>query len=165
MMTYEQFCKIFRYDPETGLFHCLGASRRNVRRVGDVAGKPRKKGYPQIWIGNQPHLAHRLAFLYMTGEWPTGHVDHKDGNPQNNKWDNLRICPEQTLNNANMKLGVRNRSGFKGVSFCTTTGKWAAGIMVHKRSYYLGRYDTKEQASEAYMRAADKHFGEFARAA
>lgn len=164
MITQEILKQALRYDPETGLFYWLQDRGSNVRRKGDVAGKPRRRGYSQIWINNQPYNSHRLAFLYMTGNWPKV-VDHIDGDITNNRWNNLRECHGSTLNNANMKRPARNTSGFKGVSWSSRTGKWYASIMVKGRSINLGYHSDKFEAALAYQKAAKFYFAEFARAA
>jgi len=164
MLTREKLLENLRYDPEAGLFFWVKARARNIRKVGDVAGLPRKKGYSQIWIENRPYASHRLAFLYMTGRWPDV-VDHIDGDKTNNRWDNLRECSGSTLNNANMRRPSRNTSGIKGVSWSSSNGRWYASIMRDGRSYNLGYYDLKEDAASAYANAAKRLFGEFARAA
>lgn len=164
MITQRQLKEALKYDPETGLFYWLQSRRRNVRRAGDIAGLPRKKGYSQIWIDNKPYSSHRLAFLYMTGEWPKV-VDHVDGDITNNRWNNLRECHGSTLNNANMKRPSRNTSGVKGVSWSSASGKWYASIMRHGKSFNLGYYESKDHAAAAYREAASRLFNEFARAA
>lgn len=164
MLTQEELLKLLRYEPKTGLFYWIEARRRNVRKAGDVAGLPRKKGYSQIWINNKPYAGHRLAFLYMVGHWPKV-VDHVDGDKTNNRWGNLRKCDGPTLNNANMRRPSRNTSGIKGVSWAASNGKWYASIMRNGRSYNLGYHDRKEDAAAAYNEAASRLFGEFARAA
>lgn len=164
MITQDDLFKVLRYEPETGLFFWKLSRRRNVRKAGDVAGLPRKKGYSQIWIDNKPHACHRLAFLYMKGRWPLV-VDHIDGDKTNNRWENLRECSGSTLNNANMRRPSRNTSGIKGVSWSSANGKWYASIMRNGRSYNLGYHDRIEDAAAAYQEAAGRLFGEFARAA
>lgn len=87
-------------------------------------------------------------------------VDHKDGNPLNNTRENVRLANSKQ-NAYNTRRAKDNKSGYKGVHF--EKGKWSARIMVNKKFLRLGRYNTPEEAHEAYKKAAIEHFGEFAR--
>ena len=74
------------YDPDTGIFTWLKMSRQ-PKRLGSVAGG-RCDGYIQIYLDGLIYRAHRLAWLYMTGEWPVGYLDHKNGVRDDNRWCN-----------------------------------------------------------------------------
>lgn len=107
-------------------------------------------------------MAHRLAFLYMTGSWPVNRVDHKDCNPLNNAFINLRQATA-SQNAANRGVDKRNTSGYKGVSFYKPLGRWVAHIRHNYRLKSLGYFDTKEEAAEAYKKAAEAAFGDFSK--
>lgn len=93
---------------------------------------------------------------------PAGfHVDHVDGDGLNNTRANLRIATP-TQNMANAKLHGRNRSGSRGVSWDSWTGKWRARLICAGLDLSLGRFDSVEEARNAYVTAANKHFGEYA---
>lgn len=98
----------------------------------------------------------------MTGEWPQVEIDHRDGDPSNNRWLNLRPATHQQ-NLCNTRLRSDNTTGAKGVVFDKRNGRYRARIYLNKRHVSLGGYDTLEQASAVYAEAARKHFGEFAR--
>lgn len=153
---------ILKYDPETGLFFWL-VSRTNTIKIGQLAGSPHNKGYWQISINGKKYLAHRLAWFYMTGEWPNPEVDHEDLNKRNNKFSNLR---EATRNGNVQNVGNRknNTSGFKGVSWNAYSKKWMAQIQFNKTSKILGHFDDKESASICYSNAAKWYHGKFGRA-
>ena len=108
MITQARLKELLTYDPETGYF------TRNVNvkgaNAGERAGTITAKGYIAIGIDRKHYLAHRLAFLYMTGEWPKELVDHKDTIKINNKWENLR---EATNSQNKRNVGARktNKSG------------------------------------------------------
>jgi HNH endonuclease/AP2 domain len=132
--------------------------------AGKLAGYNRKDGYLSIGIDCCEYLGHRLAWLWMTGKWPECEVDHRNTNPANNSWHNLRkaTVPE---NRSNQKISSSNSSGFKGVCFNKLRGKWMAYIDHRKRRIHLGYYNTAEVAAEAYNAASKKYHKEFGRVA
>lgn len=91
-------------------------------------------------------------------------VDHINGNSLDNRRNNLRLCTH-AQNIHNQRLSQRNTSGYKGVSYITSIGKWRAQIKVNRKQKTIGTYDTPEEAHAAYCEAAKKYFGEFARLA
>lgn len=118
-------------------------------------------GYRHGRILGKPYLAHRVIWAMTHGRWPEVHVDHKHGDPANNRPDNLRAAT-RSENNRNM----RPRDGtsrFKGVCFCKQTGRWMAQSKVGKEQIWLGRHDSEEEAAMAYDAFAADRFGEFAR--
>lgn len=155
--------EFLRYDPETGrLFWRKKPSKRVV--VGAPAGFPTATGHLRIEIAGHRYWVHHIAWLFGHGEWPPDIVDHMDSNPRNNRIDNLRIA-DASKNMQNSKIYCTNASSFKGVSFCSQTRKWRAVITKDGRYHNLGRFASAEAAHAAYLRATDKMFGEFARAA
>jgi len=167
-LTQDALKEILKYDPETGLFYWLVTRGRHAR-PGKLAGTPHKvkrskSAYWRIKINSRYYLAHRLAFLYMTGTWPINQPDHKNTDTLDNRWDNLRdATPSQ--NQANRAARKDNKTGFKGVYFDTTSGKYRAEIQVNKKQIGLGYFENPEAASAAYAMAAHQYFGEFARVA
>lgn len=146
----ERLLELFEYDPESGNFY---------HKV--PAGHFHQSGYRYITIGGKQHLAHRLAWLYVHGDWPDQLIDHADGNRANNRLSNLRKAT-YSQNAANAKKHVHNTSGIKGVSFDETKKRWQATITVNNKQMHLGRFKTKDEARAAYMAAAKMHQGEFA---
>jgi hypothetical protein len=166
MLTAEKVREALDYDPETGVFlwkvdRC--ARGKGVRmRAGSLAGGPTACGYWRVFIGRN-YQAHRLAWLYVYGEWPSREIDHIDGDRRNNRIANLRLATS-LQNKGNMKRRADNSSGFKGVIFCKFTGRWRSRIRHNGRVHCLGRHSTPEAAHVAYREAAERLFGEFARA-
>jgi hypothetical protein len=159
-LTAERVRQLLNYDPASGAF-TWRVSPRARKRAGDEAGSIDGR-YLRLQINQTRYAAHRVAWLIMTGDWPSGEIDHIDRNPFNNSWSNLRLCtPSQ--NAANRTKRCNNRSGLKGVSLCQN-GKWYASIKKDGRSRNLGYFTSKEDAHAAYCAAATTLFGEFARA-
>ena len=93
---------------------------------------------------------------------PAGTIpDHRNGDGLDNRRSNLRPATNQT-NLMNRGPQVNNTSGFKGVIFDKRSDAWRAQIKVDGRYIYLGCFDSKIEAAEAYNEAATKFFGEFA---
>jgi hypothetical protein len=162
-LTADKLKELLCYDPATGIFTRATA----CRCAGKVAGTPDKDGYCQISIGPRSSRmlckAHRLAWLYMTGEWPSLDIDHVNGITGDNRWSNLRLAT-QKLNNANSKRRKDNKSGFKGVHWYSKRKMWRAQITIDGKNVNLGYFDDPAKGHEAYMLAARHEFGEYARA-
>jgi hypothetical protein len=159
-LSQERLKELLHYDPDTGEFRWLVQNKSNRRT--DIAGCRAQSEHWCINIKGRSYRAHQLAWLYMTGEWGRPLIDHRDGNPLNNRWDNLRLASH--ANNAANRGRLRtNRSGFKGVCFDRRRGKWLAQITKDGRRYCIGRFATAEQAHAAYVAKAHELFGEFAR--
>jgi hypothetical protein len=127
-LTAERLRELLEYDPLTGVF-CWKVSRGKAR-VGSEAGTLNSASYQQIGIDRRLYLTERLAWFWMTAEWPKGLVDHRDRDTLNNRWDNLRLSTH-SQNAANSKA----RSGLKGV---TSKGRrFQAAIRANGRSLHL----------------------------
>jgi hypothetical protein len=166
-LTAARLRELLHYDPETGVFTWRVRRRSGVKgRVapGDIAGSLQSKGRDRLRIGidYKVYRAHRLAWLYMTGEWPSRLVDHKDLNGLNNRWDNLRLATH-SQNTTNSRVRSDSISGLKGVSFHKIKNRYQARIKVDRKTIRLGYFNTAEEAHAAYCDAAEHHFGEFAR--
>lgn len=151
---------ILRYDAMTGVFVWL-IDRPHAPALSE-AGCVRSK-YHRISIDHRKYLTHRLAWFYVYGVWPSGQIDHRNGNRLDNRLENLRVANFST-NQANIGVKPNKKTPWpKGVSYETSRGKWRAGIKVRGKSYNLGYHGTPELAHAAYIVAARGHFGEFAR--
>ena len=159
------------YDPETGEFtwriRLDARPQWNGRYAGKKAGFAwRPKGsnvtYWSVRIFDWPFLGHRLAWLYMTGEWPVAEVDPRDLDGTNNRWSNLRPATK-AQNGANRGKPKTNTSGLKGASWCKGAGRWRATIHRGGRQIWLGYHDTAEDAHAAHVAKAKETSGEYAR--
>src|SRR5690349_13947913 len=99
MITAERLRQLLVYDPLTGAFH---------RENGRVAGGINKDGYVTVKIDGRDYLGHRLAWLYMRGEWPARGVSFRDHDRSNLRWENLRLASSRQTaqgRKASNKLG------------------------------------------------------------
>lgn len=162
------------YNPETGVFTWRKRPREhfktshdclawNTRYEGSKAGSRKSNGYLDISIDGIRYLAHRMAWLWMTGEWPTHEVDHRDRDKLNNCWANLRAATRRE-NECNKLPSSKNTSGHKGVSWKKQRRKWQVCIGVDGKRIHLGVFDEDrlEHAIAAYAMAAREYHGEFA---
>lgn len=172
--------QLLRYEPDTGklfwrergpgwfdqgLRHTPGQKMRqwNSRYAGTEAFTSKDAhGYLVGAIFNVKYKSHRVAWAMVSGEWPTGDVDHINCDRSDNRLSNLRLAT-RAQNMQNRGATRRNTTGLKGVCWDSGRKKWLAQIKINGRNTYLGRHDTPEQAHAAYLRAADLEHGEFAR--
>ena len=160
-LTAERLREVLFYDKETGLFTWL-VTLSTKCPAGSVSGKGnRSNRYVYIKIDGRSYFAHRLAWLYVKGVWPTNQIDHRNTDSRDNRWDNLReATPSQ--NSSNTGLRSNNTSGLKGASWSSKANKWSGWIRIRGTAKWLGYFDTAEEAHAAYRKAADGLFGEFA---
>lgn len=159
-MSIERLRSLLDYDPETGIFRWRIAYRG--ARAGQLAGAKMSNGYLRISMDGKRFLCHRLAWAHFYGQWPQAGIDHRDLMRHHNWIKNLREG-SQSQNMANARKHKGNSSGAKGVSWDSQRQKWFACIRFQRQTKYLGRFDDKEQAAEAYATAATALFGQFAR--
>lgn len=156
----EKVREYLQYNPETGIFLRIKKRKGGVR-VGDRAGAVMNTGYRLIRLDGVQILEHRLAFLLMTGAIPE-EIDHKNGNPADNRWTNLRSV-RRSQNMWNAAVSKRNSSGRKGVSRHTQNGGWVARILVDGQTKHLGCFRQFSDAVRAGEQAEAKYHGEFVR--
>jgi hypothetical protein len=161
MITQEYLKSILSYDLNTGIFTWIDC-RVRYEKNGTVAGTLNKTGDVAIKINGKRYKAHRLAWLYVYGEFPEKLIDHINGIRNDNKISNLRLA-NRFQNAQNSRKPLNNSSGFKGVSFHKNTGRWQCRIRVNNKEIHLGLYDTPELAHSAYCHASKKYHAEFGR--
>lgn len=166
MLTQARLKELLHYDPETGLWTWLVDRPGKGAKVGDHPAHLEGSGYLQFSVDGRNYRSNRLAWLYMTGEWPARLVDHEDRDRTNDRWANLRLAT-RSQNKANGGVYANNSLGVKGVgtSAHMKSKPYRARIQVEGRAVHLGYFATPEQANAAYAAAAHRHFGEFGTAA
>lgn len=125
----------FQYFPKSGWW------KRNGKRVGAVDSK----GYVRVTVRGRKYPAHRLAVLWVTGEWPKAEeeVDHRDLRRSNNRWKNLRVVTHQQ--NA-FNFGPRSKTGIRGVTWDKRREKYRVQVMRDGKSMSIGHFDCVELA-------------------
>jgi len=153
MITQERLKQLLHYCPEAGNFTSLRSRRKDGANLGGRYKNKSGKQYRRIKLDGKHYLAHRLAFLYVEGEFPPEDVDHIDGDGQNNRWSNLRhVTPVE--NNRNKRTPSNNTSGVIGVSWQSATSKWKVGITVRGRQIFLGYSDNIFDAAATRLSAS-----------
>lgn len=153
-LTAEQLRPLFEYDPSTGIL---------VRRYHHTlkrAGTTRPDGSRGVMIWRRQYLEHRLIWLLVTGAWPVGEVDHVNGIPGDNRWDNLRDG-SHGLNMQNRRAAQRNNlsTGLLGVTK-RKNGTFDARLWSQGRNLQVGNFDDAMVAHQAYLTAKrEKHLG------
>jgi hypothetical protein len=151
-LTAERLRELLDYDPETGAFKWRVAGK-GIAHIGCQAGAKRRDGRSVIRIDNTLYMAYRVAWLHMTGEWPGGDIDHINGDPTDDRFENLRDV-SRSVNLQNQRRARSNsRSGVLGVFFQKTMNKWTAKLQLNWKTTSLGYFDTKEEAHLAYLKA------------
>lgn len=151
-LTQERLKELLSYDQASGVFTWNLRPARSLV-AGQAAGSKHAKGYTVIRISRVAYFAHRLAWLYMTGEWPSRQVDHINGVRNDNRWCNLRTATQ--AENSQNQRGPRSdsKSGLLGVTWSKQGKKWQAQIKVDRVNRHLGCFTDKHEAHAAYLRA------------
>jgi len=157
---YEYAHKRLSYDPETGILTWKEAGpeffaddsycyRWNARYANTRAGAPVAGGYRQIFFPKNgkkaPLREHRVIWLMVYGEWPQKEIDHINGDPSDNRIENLREV-DRALNMQNRRMHSNNSSGVCGVTFRKADNLWCASIKVHGEKRVQKAFKTKDEA-------------------
>jgi len=152
-LTAQQLRDLLSYNPASGDFVRIAHAYQNSGRRSAVGaiGRVTNAGYHLIGVRGNYYTAHRLAWLYVYGRWPVHHIDHIDGNPLNNRINNLREC-SHAQNMQNMRRAhADSASGLLGAY--QRGHKWVSMICHGRRQMYLGTFNTAEEAHAAYIEA------------
>jgi len=148
-LTHDKIQQLLHYDPETGVF--TWRVHRYRYPLGSVAGHAAAKGYLAIGVLGKTYKAHRLAWFYTYGVWPSGQIDHKDLDRTNNSLRNLRDVTNSVNKQNSGAARSDNSLGVPGVN--RRCKSFAARIGVDGKSIHLGTYKTLEAAGQAYVEA------------
>ncbi len=117
-----------------------------VTAIRDSSEKQRKLGMHRIIAKTPDHL----------------YTDHINGNGLDNRKANLRFATNAE-NLRNQGARVNNKSGYKGVYWGKQSKRWEAKIAAFGKIYFLGRFDTPQEAHIHYCKAAKRLHGAFAK--
>ncbi len=151
MVTQSRLIELFNYDVNTGLFTRIIRSSPNTK-IGEIAGYKAKNGYVVIFVDSKAYKAHRLAWLFVNGNFPEYEIDHINGIKHDNRINNLREA-KHCENAQNRKTPKNNAIGLIGAFFNKSNKKYISKIVYKKTKYHLGCFETAEEAHAAYCRA------------
>jgi hypothetical protein len=157
-LTQEYIQSVFLYN-KGNLYWKIDKKSNKVK--DKIAGSLHHTGYINVGLDKQIYLAHRLIFLYHHGYLPKI-IDHIDGNPLNNKIENLREATNYE-NTINSRIKKGNKSGSKGVHWHKQAKKWQVTLKINGKQKSFGLYDDLELADLVSQEARDKYHGKFAR--
>ena len=155
----DEIIELLQYDQDTGMFRWR-KSNGGRAKAGATVGCPTAAGYLRVRVYGRLFYLHRLAWLCATGDWPSGHIDHINGDRTDNRLSNLRETNEQE-NAWNRQKQTNNTSGFTGVTYNKANDRWIAQIKDCGVPVYLGSFKNKTDAAFAYETYATKLRGEF----
>ncbi len=158
---------ILSYDKNTGIFvwkkrsitdfkDKRAYSTWNARFSGNIAGGKTDQGYHQIVINAHNYRAHRLAWLYVHGEWPKDQIDHINRIRKDNRIVNLRTV-EHKENSKNQKIRIDNTSTVIGVYWSKERDKWYAKISNNTKVIRLGTFVDFDDAVKERKQAEIKY--------
>ena len=154
-LTAHRLRQLFHYSLITGEFY--RKIRVAAHKAGGIAGSIRTDGYRSIKINGRSYFCHRLAWLWVNGDWPADEVDHINRNRANNAWHNLRAATSKQ-NSENAKVRRDNRSGVTGVCWCNQTSKWRVRIRHNGALTSLGFFSDFGRAVKARKDAEAEMF-------
>ena len=154
VMTPDELKAALSYDALTGTFTRLTSA--GGKQVGSVAGTVDAYGYLVITLNKKIYKAHRLAWMYTYGAWPSGDIDHINQDKQDNRIENLRVStPAQ--NKLNISSYTNSSSDKLGVCYDSVRGCYVAQFKPNGVSVLYKRCDTEEEASRLYTEAKKKY--------
>lgn len=153
-ITQEKLKEELKYNPNTGVFIRTKKTSNKVN-IGDIVGYKNNCGYIVIGVDGRQMLAHRLAWVYVYGTMPNN-IDHINGITDDNRITNLRSVSHQE-NHKNQAISKNNTSGVTGVYWVNQQSNWLAKIKVNYKDITLGRFDTKQEAALARLKAEVKY--------
>jgi hypothetical protein len=151
MLTQKRLKELLYYNPETGEFTYLKKTSPSSHiKIGRVAGALHPNGYISIRLDTKRYWAHRLAWLYIYGEWPKFQIDHLNGIHNDNRiYRNLRDVSIRE----NCCNRLKHRQGkLAGCYFHKRERKWIAQHWSNGKNHRIGRFDTEQEAHNTYIK-------------
>lgn len=157
--TQERLKEVVEYNQETGEFVWRVSTGPRIK-AGDPAGAYKGHGYGRIQIDGVRYNAHRLAWLYVYGYYPSALIDHINMDISDNRISNLREASHSD-NLKNKKSRASTATGVKGITLSSSSGKYVVRIRSENRSYYFGSFSSLEEAKKVLYLNRDRIHGEF----
>lgn len=126
-------------------------------KAGQLAGRKGTRGYWQVKINGKMYSLHHLIWWIHHGYKPR-YIDHIDGNPENNRIENLRLCT-LSENQANAKISKANTSGYKNIFWNKKRKKWTVRI----NGKMIGHLHSLDEARSLAVFTRKELNGDFAR--
>jgi len=159
IISLERLKALLHYNPDTGIFTRLQPTHRR-NSTGVVVGSDNGLGYLTVSLDRVSYRLHRLAWFYMTGEWPEFQIDHKNTIRSDNRWWNLREATTKENTHNQRKAHRHSTTGFLGVRrfrhHVRGPKRYIAVITADGSRKHLGIFDTPELAHAAYVAAKRK---------
>ena len=155
MITQPELKELLHYDPDTGFFIRKTKATCSAE-IGSIVGSPDSYGYIAVNVKGCVYRAHRLAWFYVYGVWPTEQIDHINHVRDDNRWINLREATHRE-NQRNRKISKNNTSGVCGVCWHKTQMKWFTKIKINSKYIHLGVFTDKFEAICARLSANNKY--------
>lgn len=150
-ITHKRLLQLLHYDRELGWFMRLTNDGGIKAPAGSIAGGLTSDGYLRIMLDGVSYKAHRIAWFWVTGEWPSGVIDHRDGDGLNNAWNNLRDVTQRVNIENQTRANKRSIARLLGVS--KNRDRWSAKITTNGQRHHLGTFETPVLAHAAYIAA------------
>lgn len=145
---------LLHYDPLTGVWTWMNPLPRSKMRRGDIAGSVDSNGRRKIRIASAYYYSSRLAWFYVTGEWPNDQIDHINRIKDDDRWENLREAT-QSQNSFN-RAWAEDSGEWRGIR--CVGNKFAVSI----GGEYLGLSETFEEAKALRDKVLEDKAGSFA---
>ena len=150
-LTQNDLKEYLSYESETGIFTWIKSYRN--QHIGKKVGSYDKDGYLQIKFKQKLYRAHRLAWLYVCGKFPSTQLDHINGIRDDNSIKNLREVT-YAENSQNQRISHKDSTfGMLGIDFNKSKKRFRARIQINGRRITLGGFGTAEEAYSAYIEA------------
>lgn len=154
-LTVARLRELLYYEPDTGRVR-WALPQSNRVKPGEIAGSKTRFGYFRVGIDGKDYQVHRVAWALHYGEWPTGVIDHIDGDKTNNQAANLRDV-SVAVNMQNRRTATSGTaSGLLGATWHKPSRSWQARIKTSGQTISLGYFKTPEDAHAAYVAAKRK---------
>lgn len=157
MLTQKLLKEELSYDEHTGQFKSLKHHKFSKRYIGDIVGSTKTNGYIEVYLLKKYYQAHRLAWFYIYGKWPSNQIDHINGIKSDNRLCNLREANYSENAQNLIKSKITNTTKLLGVRKKKNRNGYEASIKLNGKSYYLGYFKNAIDAHTAYIDAKRKY--------